>query len=148
MCSRPFSHPVGDEYGAGAVLGRAGDLAADSRARLAASAHNTDRFLATYLHAPTLVFVIDGRVVRGFDSLREQQLKWWNQRKSDVIYTEQAPPQFVGIGRNAILVTERLASRRTGPDGKPTEGTFAVTSVWQHFRDGWRVSYAHESLTR
>ncbi|HXN65401.1 MAG TPA: hypothetical protein VN862_08720 [Candidatus Acidoferrales bacterium] len=40
--------------------------------RLAANAHDTDRFLATYLHASTLVFVIDGRVIRGFDSLREQ----------------------------------------------------------------------------
>lgn len=116
--------------------------------RLAANAHDTDRFLATYLHAPTLVFVIDGRIIRGFDSLREQQLKWWKDGKSDVVYTELAPPEFVPLGKNSMLVTEQLASRRTGPDGKPTEGKFAVSSIWQRFREGWRVTYAHESWVR
>lgn len=115
---------------------------------LAANAHDTDRFLATYLHAPTLTFVIDGRVVRGFDTLREQQLKWWKEGKSDVVYTELAPPEFLRLGKNSILVTQQFASRRTGPDGKPTEGKFAVSSVWQHLREGWRVTYAHESWVR
>ena len=116
--------------------------------RLAANAHDTDRFLATYLHAPTLVFVIDGRVISGFDSLREQQVKWWNQGKSDVVYTEQAAPEFVPLGKDCMLVTEQLISRRSAPDGKPMEDKFAVTSVWQHFRDGWLVIYAHESWPR
>lgn len=113
---------------------------------LAANAHDTDRFLATYLHDPALVFVINGRVIRGFDSLREQQLKWWNQ--SDVVYREQAPPQFLRLDDDSILVTEQLASRRTGPDGKPMDGTFAVSGVWRRGRDGWRVIYAHESSVR
>lgn len=113
---------------------------------LAANAHDTDRFLATYLHDPKLVFVINGRVINGFDSLREQQLKWWSQ--TDVVYSEQAPPQFLRLSDDTMLVTEQLASRRTGPDGKPQEGTFAVSGVWRHARDGWRVIYAHESSTR
>ncbi len=116
--------------------------------RLAANAHDTDRFLATYLHDPALVFVIDGRVIRGFDSLREQQLKWWKDGKSDVVYTESAAPEFVSLGEDAMLVTEQMASRRTGPDGKPMEGKFAVTSVWRRVREGWRVTYAHESWAR
>ncbi len=115
---------------------------------LAANAHDTDRYLATFLHSPTLVFVINGRVIRGFDSLREQQLKWWKEGKSDVVYTELAPPEFVSLGKDSVLVTEQLASRRTGPDGKPMEGKFAVTSLWQHLREGWRVTYAHESWER
>lgn len=115
---------------------------------VAANAHDTDRFLSTYLHAPELVFVINGRVIRGFDSLREQQLQWWNQGKSDVVYTEQAPPQFQPLGNDVMLVTQQLASRRTGPDGKPVEGTFAVSAIWRRLPDGWRVIYAHESTSR
>ncbi|MGH9522558.1 MAG: YybH family protein [Terriglobales bacterium] len=115
---------------------------------LAAKAHDTDRFLATYAHDSTLVFVINGQVIRGYDSLREQQLKWWSQGKSDVVYTQQAPPQFMQLGPKTVLVTAELASRRTLPDGKTSEGTFAVTSIWQRLSDGWRVVYAHESWTR
>ena len=115
---------------------------------VAANAHDTDRFLATYLHTPELVFVINGRVIRGFDSLREQQLQWWNQGKSDVVYSEQGPPQFQRLANDTMLVTEQLASRRTGPDGKPMEGTFAVSAIWRRLTDGWRVIYAHESTSR
>jgi len=115
---------------------------------LAANAHDTDRFLALFVHDETLVFVINGQVIRGFDSLHELQLKWWNQGKSDVVYSEQAPPEFLWLDRKTVLVTEQLASRRTSPDGRPSEGKFAVTGVWRHSREGWRVIYAHESSMR
>lgn len=115
---------------------------------VAANAHDTDRFLAAFVHDATLVFVINGQVIRGFDTLREQQLKWWNQGKSDVVYSEQVPPQFLRLGRDTILVTQQLASSRTSPEGKPDERKFAVTAIWQRFRDGWRVIYAHESSAR
>ncbi len=42
---------------------------------VAANAHDTDRFLATYLHSPELVVIANGRIIRGWDSLRGQQLK-------------------------------------------------------------------------
>lgn len=58
---------------------------------LAADAHVTDRFLAAFLHDDSLIFVINGQLTRGFNSLHEQQLKWWNNGKSDVIYTQVAP---------------------------------------------------------
>jgi hypothetical protein len=58
---------------------------------LAADAHDTDRFLAAFLHDDSLIFVINGQLIRGFNSLHEQQLKWWNNGKSDVIYTQLAP---------------------------------------------------------
>jgi len=32
---------------------------------LAANAHDTDRFLATYLHSPELIFVANGQIFRG-----------------------------------------------------------------------------------
>ena len=53
---------------------------------LAANAHDTDRFLATYVHSPDLVFIANGQIIRGWDSLHEQQLKWWKDGKSDVVY--------------------------------------------------------------
>jgi hypothetical protein len=31
----------------------------------------------------SLIFVINGEVIRGFDNLHEQQLKWWNHQNSD-----------------------------------------------------------------
>ncbi len=112
---------------------------------VAANAHDTDRFLANYLHDRALVFVINGHVIRGFDSLREQQLKWWSGGKSDAVYTEQGAPQFLELGNKTVLVTEQLASRRTMPDGKQSEWNFAVTSIWRRLPAGWRVIYAHES---
>ena len=43
---------------------------------LAANAHDTDRFLATYLHSPELIFIANGQIFRGWDNLRDQQLNW------------------------------------------------------------------------
>ncbi len=116
--------------------------------RLAANAHDTDAFLHTYLHDDSLVFLIDGRVIRGFDALRQQQLKWWKDGKSDVVYTERARPEIVTLDSQTALVTEQFTGRRTGPDGKPTSGDFVVTTIWHKLPGGWRVTYGHESWTR
>lgn len=48
----------------------------------AANAHDTDRFLATYVHSPELVFIANGQIIRGWDSLHDQQLKWWKNGKT------------------------------------------------------------------
>jgi hypothetical protein len=34
------------------------------------------------------------------------------------------------------------------PDGKPSDGKFAVTTIWQQLPAGWRVIYCHESWMR
>ncbi|HEY2469328.1 MAG TPA: nuclear transport factor 2 family protein [Terracidiphilus sp.] len=115
---------------------------------LAANAHDTDAFLATYSHDVSLVFAVNGEVIRGFENLREQQLKWWNNGKSDVVYSEPAPPEFLRLGSETVLVTQQLASHRTLPDGKPSDGRFAITSIWQRLPAGWRVIYCHESWMR
>lgn len=39
----------------------------------AANAHDTDRFMAPFLRSDALVFVINGRVIHGWDALRDQQ---------------------------------------------------------------------------
>ncbi len=54
---------------------------------LAARGHDVDRFLATYVHSQDLIFVENGKIIRGWDSLRGQQLKWWRNGKSDVVYS-------------------------------------------------------------
>lgn len=112
---------------------------------LAANAHDTDRFLALYLHKPSLVFVFNGTLILGWDDLRAQQLKWWNGGKSDVVYSEGGQSQFTVLSPEIVVVTTPLESRRTLPDGASATGKFAVTMVWQKRPEGWRIVQAHES---
>ncbi|MGH8401281.1 MAG: YybH family protein [Gammaproteobacteria bacterium] len=114
----------------------------------AAKAHDTDRFMAVYSHQPTLVFVFDGKVIHGWDSLRKQQLEWWRNGKSDVIYTQQGQTGFKQLDASVVVTTQSLTSRRTSPDGKVSTGSFTVTDVWQRLPQGWRIVYAHESWVR
>jgi uncharacterized protein (TIGR02246 family) len=112
---------------------------------LAANAHDTDRFLASYLHGPALVFVFNGTVTKGWNNLEKLQLKWWNNGKSDVVYAQRAPSEFTVLGPDAAVVTSEMVSRRMLPDGKESTGEFAVTMVWQKRPEGWRIVQAHES---
>ena len=111
----------------------------------AANAHDTDRFLAAYLHRPSLVFVFNGRVITGWENLRDQQLKWWNNGKSDATYSQDGASEFTVLSPNVVVVTNPLASRRTLPGGEVKTSEFVVTMVWQKFPEGWRIVYGHES---
>jgi ketosteroid isomerase-like protein len=115
---------------------------------LAANAHDTDRFLAAYLHDSTLVLVFNGTITTGFAAVRDLQLKWWNYGKSDVVYSARGPATFRMLGPDAAVVTQSLVSRRTGPDGAVVTGDFTATTVWQKRPEGWRVVQAHESTAR
>jgi len=112
---------------------------------LAANAHDTDRFLAAYLHGPTLVFVFNGIVTKGWNNLEALQLKGWNNGKSDVVYAQRAASQFTVLGPDIAVVTDPMVSRRTLPDGQESSGEFTVTMVWQRRPEGWRIVQAHES---
>jgi ketosteroid isomerase-like protein len=118
------------------------------RMEKAANAHDTDRFMAGYLHQPTLVFVINGTVIHGWDALHKQQLEWWRRGKSDVIYTQTGPTGFQQLSADAAVTTRTFASRRTLPDGKSSTGSFAVTEIWRKLPQGWRIVYSHESWVR
>src|SRR6476469_7665349 len=83
----------------------------------AANAHDTDRFLASYLHASTLVMVFNGMVIVGFDSVRTLQLKWWNNGHSDVAYSRRGPARIAVLGPGAVVVTDPLRSARTDSAG-------------------------------
>jgi ketosteroid isomerase-like protein len=111
----------------------------------AANAHDTDRFLASYVHDSAFVLVFNDQVIRGFAAVRDQQLKWWNNGKSDVAYSERAPSEFTVVTPTVVLVTQELSSKRTLPSGEVRGGDFVATTVWQRRPEGWRVVAAHES---
>ena len=119
----------------------------DDMAR-AANAHDTDRYMALFAHDPNLVFAINGRVIHGWDALHAQQLKWWRNGKSDVVYTQSGATGFMPLDADAVVTTQTLSSRRTGPDGKLSTGSFVVTSIWKKLPQGWRIVYGHESRAR
>jgi uncharacterized protein (TIGR02246 family) len=112
---------------------------------VAANAHDTDRFLARYLHDSSLVLVFNGVVTNGFDNVRALQLKWWNNGKSDVAYGQRGPSEFTVLSSDAAVVTNIMTSRRTLPSGETSAGEFAVTMVWQKQAGGWRIVQVHES---
>lgn len=114
---------------------------------LAANEHDADRFLATYIHSSDLIFIANGEIIRGWDGLRDQQLKWWRNGKSDVVYTRLTPPEIMSLDPQTVLVTEETATHRTS-DGKPSDGMFVVTTIWRQTPVGWRVIYGHESRAR
>ncbi len=111
----------------------------------AANAHDTDRFLATYLHDSTLVMVFNGSVVTGYDSVRALQLRWWNNGRSDVVYRMQGPARFTVLGTGAVVVTHGLHAQRTDSSGVLRQSELAVMSVWQKRPEGWRIVAVHES---
>lgn len=111
----------------------------------AANAHDTDRFLASYLHDSTFVLVFNTQVIRGFAAVRAQQLKWWNNGQSNVAYSERAPAEFTMVNPSVVLVIQQLSSSRTLPTGKTASGDFVAVTVWQKRAEGWRVVQAHES---
>ncbi|MEO7102988.1 MAG: nuclear transport factor 2 family protein [Gemmatimonadaceae bacterium] len=115
---------------------------------VAANAHDTDRFLAAYLHQPELVFVFNGEVIRGLDSVRTLQLKWWNNGKSDVVYAERVPAQITALTPDIAIVVQAMKSQRTLPSGAVSSGNFAITQVWQKRPEGWRIIQVHESTAR
>lgn len=111
----------------------------------AANAHDTDRFLAHYARDSALVLVFNTDVIRGYAAIRAQQLRWWNNGKSDVAYSEREPALFTVVTPDVVVVTQQLQSRRTLPSGATASGDFVASSVWQHAAGGWRIVAAHES---
>ena len=111
----------------------------------AANAHDTDRFMAPYLRRSSFIFVFNGAIIKGWEAARAQQLKWWNNGKSDVVYAYSSAPEVTVLGPDAAVVTQPLSATRTLPDGKKSTGEIVATTVWQKFPEGWRGVQVHES---
>lgn len=114
----------------------------------AANAHDTDAFMATMVRSPRLVFAINGEIIRGWNALHAQQLKWWRQGESDARYAQNGAPAFMALGPDIEIVTWPLASSRADAGGKARASAFVVTYVWQRLPQGWRIVYGHESWAK
>lgn len=111
----------------------------------AANAHDTDRFLTAYLHDSTLVFIFNGAVARGFTTVRDQQLKAWNNGQTDVVYSLRAPTEYRVLTPGIALATMFLTSHRTLPTGEAKTTDLTVSMVWQKRPEGWRILQVNES---
>lgn len=111
----------------------------------AANAHDTDAFMATMVRRPDLIFAINGETIRGWDALHAQQLKWWNNGKSEAKYVQNGAPGFMALGPDVEIVTWSLVGSGTAHSGKATTSDFVVTYIWQRLPQGWRIVYGHES---
>lgn len=143
---------IGVSLFAGGVCARSASSPAEQAIRpamakmfKAANAHDTDAFMAAMVHGPNLVFAINGEVIHGWDALHAQQLKWWNNGKSDSKYKQNGAPAFMALGPDAEIVTWPLVGSGTAHSGKAITSAFVVTYVWQRLPQGWRIVYGHES---
>lgn len=110
-----------------------------------ANAHDTERFMEPFLHSSSLVFAINGVVIRGWDALDTQQLKWWQHGKSNAHYSQDGSIEFMGLAPDIEITTWRLYSRRVQQNGKVSASAFVATYVWRWLPHGWRIVYGHES---
>jgi len=101
--------------------------------------------MAAYAKVPSLTFVFNGEIVRGWDELRELQLQWWNDGKVRGTYTYLDGPIFEALGDDAGLTTFLIAARKQADDGSVVEKLLAYSALWRKFQDGWRITFAHES---
>jgi uncharacterized protein (TIGR02246 family) len=113
----------------------------------AANAHDVDKHVGFYAQDSSTVLIFNGEQIIGWDSIRAKQAEWWNGGKTDVVYTVVAKPDVRMITPDLAITTLLMKSRRTVSSGDVSEGTFAVSSVWQKRAEGWRVVYSHESTS-
>ena len=112
---------------------------------VAANAHDADRFLKAYLHDSSLVFVFNGRVTRGFTTLRELQLKAWENGNSKSSYALRGPVEYRVLSPRIALAMLQLTAHHVLPSGESNDTDLTVTMVWEKRADGWRIVQAHES---
>jgi len=114
----------------------------------AAKVHDTDRHLAFYAREPSLLFIINDQRITGWETLRIKQRQWWNDGRSDVVYTPMGEPDYRMLGPGLVVVTYFLTSRRTLASGEIRVSGFGISAIWQKRPEGWRIIYAHESAVQ
>ena len=111
----------------------------------AANAHDTDRHVAFFAREPSLLFIINDEAIIGWEALREKQLQWWNNGKTDVVYTQVGQPDYRMPAPGLVMLTHFLTSRRTLPSGEKRTDGFGISLLWQRRPEGWRIIHAHEA---
>lgn len=114
----------------------------------AANAHDTDRHIAFYAREPSLLFVINDQAIIGWEALREKQLQWWNNGKTDVRYTQVGEPDYRMPAPGLVMLTYFLTSRRTLANGETRTTGFGISTLWQKRPEGWRIIHAHEATVQ
>jgi len=109
----------------------------------AADASDADHFMEWYSHSPALIITFDGQSVRGWQANLDQQRQWWSGKKSDVVYSDERPPE-IAIQSGDVATTVQWMSVG-GPHSLKPPMRVVVSSVWKKMPDGWRIVLAHES---
>jgi len=112
-----------------------------------ANAHDAEWHLSFYASDPDLRFVIHDRAIVGWNALLEQQRVWWQDGRSDVVYTMVGEPHFRMPQPGLVVVSYFLASERSTADGTTKRMPLAISAVWQRRPEGWKIIYAHESTS-
>lgn len=144
----PVERDPPDESGTSTEMFRSAVAPLLAEMEASANAHDTDRHMAAYAQDPSLVFVFDGEIVRGWDVLRLLQRKWWNDGKATGTYAYVGAPIVEALGDDAGLTTFLIAARKTNDDGSVAERTLAYSALWRRRAEGWRITFAHESSAR
>jgi ketosteroid isomerase-like protein len=105
----------------------------------AANARDAEAHVSFYAREPSLLFVINDRVIVGYDALLAEQRQWWDDGKSDVVYNLVGEPEFRMPAPGLVMVTYFLTSRRTMTDGKTRHSIFGISALWQKRPEGWRI---------
>lgn len=119
-----------------------------AKMQAAANAHDTDGHLAFYAREPSLLFIINDQAIIGWEALREKQLQWWNNGKTDVVYTQVGQPDYRMPAPGLVMLTHFLTSRRTLPSGETRTTGFGISALWQRRPEGWRIIHAHEATVQ
>lgn len=113
-----------------------------------ANAHDTDRHMAAYAQDPSLTFVFNGEIIRGWHELRRLQREWWKDGRVKGTYAYLDAPIFEALGEDSGLTTFLIAARKELDDGSLVEKTLAYSALWRRLAEGWRITFAHESSSK
>ena len=104
--------------------------------------------MPAYANDPSLTFAFDGEVIRGWNALREQQRKWWQDGAAIGSYKYAGTPIVEPLAEDLGMTTFLIAARSQLPEGRVIERTLAYSALWRKQEDGWRIIFAHESSTK
>ena len=112
----------------------------------AANAHDTERFMSVYVHRPSLAVPFDETTLHGWQAIRDQPLRGWDNGKSDAVYRLAAAPEITEISPDGVATLQSMEVAGTAPNGQKTIFKVIVTSVWKRLAAGWRIVLAQASI--
>ncbi len=111
-----------------------------------ANAHDVDRHCAVYANEPALLFIANGELIRGWDAYHQRQRQWWRDGRAIGSYEYQGELAYQPLGKDSGLTTAIILARARLPNGQLREREVVFTAVWNRRPEGWRITYAHESI--